>query len=216
MNRNEPHIVGMVQLGDALTSAMASPDRRLSDNGGKGWTIMHLTTQTFTRRCRRLGLSDVEIQNAAVKAEAEYKKGVKLCESPIECMVLAALVHADWPGCMTIPPIVHDPKNDDQIPEGDIFIVPQMAFVRYRFDFGIVVDVDGMKRIAVIECDGEAFHSDKMRDAKRDAYIEAWNIPVFRMTGADIYRDVAECVGIVASLVGRWREKASDNLQAGA
>lgn len=194
--------IGMYQIGDALTRAMAPPDRPLTHNGGKGWTVFHLTQNTFRRRASKLHLSPTEMDNVIAKAEQQYLKGVVLCESPIECMVLAALIHAEWPG-ITIPPIVHDAKKEAALPDGDVIIIPQMAFVRYRLDFGVVVSVAGKRRILAVECDGEEFHRDALKDQRRDAYLESWDIPAFHLTGAEIHKDVATPIANIAALAGR-------------
>jgi hypothetical protein len=191
---------GFVHLGDALTGAMASSDRPLQHKGGRGWTIFDLSLRGLHDHAHRLGISGDEWANIERRAAEQYQKGVVLCESPIECMVLAALINADWVASLTIPAMVHDSKKDAELPRGDVVIVPQMAFVRFRLDFGVIRGVAGHKQIIGIECDGKEHHQDAVQQRTRDHYLRSWGIPVFHFTGEDIHRDPIKLVSGVAGL----------------
>lgn len=91
------------------------------------------------------------------------------CESPIEIMFLTTWRLRVGPG---------------------IKIEPQATIGRYRVDFLI----DGR---LVVECDGQEFHSSptqKREDGQRESDLAMWGYPILRFTGAEIHRDVHECV----------------------
>lgn len=202
MSRRDP---GFMQIGDALTGAMSNKDRPLSQNAGKAGTVFHLTEEMLHQRAARLGVTPEGMAAIDGKAAEQFNKGMPLCESPIERMVLAALINADWHTFLTIPPLVHDAKNDVSLPAGDIIIVPQMAFLRFRIDFGLVVDIEGHRRIIAIECDGADYHADAAKERARNLYLSSWDIPVFHLTGADIHRDAALCIDEINSHIEEWR-----------
>lgn len=198
------------QIGDALAAAMSGTNLPLSEKRGRAWTVFHLTLDQLRRRAARLDLSPAEIANIEKTAEDEFNKGASLCESPIERMVLAALVNADWHSFLTIPPRVHNSKTDPSLPEGDIVIVPQMAFLRYRIDFGLVVDIAGHRRIIGIECDGADYHRDAVRERSRDFYLSSWDIPLFHLTGADINKNAALLVDEINAHIEEWRRSLNE------
>lgn len=97
--------------------------------------------------------------------------GRQECESPIERVLAAALA---------------EPAE-----KFGYEIIPQYKLDRYRFDFAIK-----SKRtdtvLAVVECDGAAFHSspDQLaNDSAKSRAARAENLRVFRLTGTQILRD---------------------------
>lgn len=90
----------------------------------------------------------------------------QICESPIESMLLVAMVR--------------DPS---------LRIAPQAQVGPYRVDFLV------NERI-IVECDGHEFHSSKEQrgqDAARDRALQAAGFRVLRFTGTEIYRDASGC-----------------------
>jgi very-short-patch-repair endonuclease len=63
----------------------------------------------------------------------------------------------------------------------DLVVYPQFPVSGYFVDFG-----NPAVRVA-IECDGERWHTDKARDAARQAHIEAKGWTVYRVTGKDCF-----------------------------
>ena len=177
------------------------PDDNLALVAGIAETIFSTGQAAFLARCRRLGLSAHQAADALATARTRFEFGTSLCESPIEKIVLAAMLAVDWPGLLTIPPLVHDGRRDALLPNGDVVIIPQMAFLRYRADFGVLVDKGGRRRLSVVECDGEEFHQDAGRQRARDAYFQSWDVKSFRLTGSEIHQDALGAVGRIVAEV---------------
>jgi DNA helicase-2/ATP-dependent DNA helicase PcrA len=74
----------------------------------------------------------------------------------------------------------------------------QVRFGRFTVDF--VAQVDGQK--VIIECDGKAWH-DPARDRERDKVLSAQGFPIFRFSGAEIFRDAGACVERVRATLAR-------------
>lgn len=90
----------------------------------------------------------------------------------------------DWQGRITLTPIEralwHDIRGEDCV------MYPQYPVGRFFVDFG-----NPAARVA-IECDGERWHTDKARDAQRQAEIEAAGWTVYRISGRDCFTDFEE------------------------
>jgi len=186
-----------VQVGEAFERFLHDVDlgrQELTENPGRGTTTLDLGMLTFRKRAATLGLSTVQLEQAEAEARRQFRKGTALCESPIERDALAALILAPWAGFGTIPPLVHDAKADGALPAGDIVIVPQMAFVRFRLDFAVVVEIGGVRRIVALECDGEEYHQDHLKDEARDDYLKSWQVPVFRVRGKDLHTEADDAI----------------------
>ena len=65
-------------------------------------------------------------------------------------------------------------------------VYPQYPVAGYFVDFG-----NPVARVA-IECDGAAFHTDRAKDARRQAAIEANGWTVYRFTGSECWVDTVE------------------------
>lgn len=144
-----------------------------------------------------------------VAVRAVYDKAQKLCESPIERNLLAALITGCWPFSQSVVPLVHNAKDHNEpFPKSDVVIVPQLALFRYRLDFGIVVEKAGAKRIVCIECDGKEFHQDREREYARDAYLyDALGIPVLHYSGTTLYRRPLATADAIIDAIGDWMGK---------
>jgi very-short-patch-repair endonuclease len=124
------------------------------------------------------------------------------CQSPIEEMMLAALLHANMihPKFTLFFPFAADyewPREPPVTPGCALFLQAQMG--PYRADFLFVTrDHTGAVEWMVIECDGHDFHErtkqQAQRDRARDRWMQANKIKVFRFTGSEIFRDVDICV----------------------
>ena len=68
----------------------------------------------------------------------------------------------------------------------DCVLYPQLPVGRFFVDFG-----NPVARVA-IECDGERWHTDKARDAQRQAEIEAMGWTVYRIGGRECFTDFEE------------------------
>jgi hypothetical protein len=146
-------------------------------------------------------------ETKAIEAvEAVYSRAEKLCESPIERNLLAALVTAVWPFSRSVVPLIHNAANrDEPFPPGDVVIIPQFAILRYRLDFGVIIQKAGVKRIVGLECDGKDYH-DAENDRFRDQYLAAaLDIPVLRFRGVDLYREPITIADSIVMAIDAWR-----------
>jgi very-short-patch-repair endonuclease len=66
--------------------------------------------------------------------------------------------------------------------QGGLPLYPQYPVGKYFADFG-----NPFFKVA-LECDGAAFHQDKLKDYKRDMEFKAFGWTVYRVTGADCNR----------------------------
>lgn len=77
-------------------------------------------------------------------------------------------------------------------------IVPQFEWRCFRIDFAIS-SLD-MEVLALVECDGAAFHSTAAQianDRRKDKAAEAAGIPMYRFTGSEIFRNAKACAALV-------------------
>lgn len=199
---------GFTSLDDALAASLAPDNLPLNKNTGRAWTVFDLGLSSLIKRASDLGLSPDQVAQVQAAAEKQLQKGLRLCESPIECMVLAALITAPWPkSLLTIPPIVHDARGngDQELQPGDLVIVPQATLFRYRLDFCVIIEASAYQRLAVaIECDGAEFHADHAKEVKRDAYLHSLGVRVHHLTGSEIHRDAMNSIRPVLDATARF------------
>lgn len=209
VDRDQP--MRFQQIGDSLVEAMASKDRPLSQKGGSAHTIFSLTESTLRERCRRIQAGPADTERVVAFAWEQLEKGLTLCESPIECETFAALMNGDYWGFGTVPPLVHDAKNDKEFPKGDLVIVPQFAFARYRVDFALIATRGKHHRcIVAVECDGGEFHRDYAKDMLRDLYLDSWGITTYRLKGRDINFDPVRAVTDPVYHLSNWLKELSE------
>lgn len=90
-------------------------------------------------------------------------------------------------------------------------VFPQTRIGRMRVDF-VVMAADQvtkpLRSMAAIECDGHEFHErtkeQAARDRRRDRALTAANIPFFRFTGSEIWKDAHACMLEIENFL--WRE----------
>ena len=158
---------------------------------------------------RKLGLSE----EGALSAVGKALKADPLasCESPIEKVMMAALVFEDWYPFLTIPAVVLRP-GERGMPRGDLIIAPQFPLGPYRLDFLIMGhDEAGNQKWLNVECDGEEYHhhditmAQYQADRERDKFVRACGIEVIRFRGTEIWRGANECAEEAALSLKRWR-----------
>lgn len=154
-------------------------------------------------RALKLGMSASALESALHRGGEAISRGAELCESPIEKRLLPWLVFEDYGPLLTFPAILHDAKTEIDVPKGDIMIVPQFGFAKYRIDFGLVARWKGQTKIVAVECDGEGYHGAK-RDRIRDAYLNAWGVPTVRASGREVYNQPRDISARAAILITEW------------
>lgn len=98
----------------------------------------------------------------------------RVAESPIEYRMISALKYLGFKPIM------------------------QYKIGNFRADIYLETEKDKI----VIECDGAAYHQDKDRDNKRDAYMRKRGFKVFRFTGAEIHANAYECIYMIFNDIG--------------
>lgn len=204
---------GFRSLGDAMGNGLhdtleaSGVSVGLRSRVGKGGTTLDFGMDRLREQAAALGMNSEGVEYIERRAREQFERGVPLLESPIERSMLAALLTGRWLGCETIPPIVHNAATGvlETLPAGDVIIIPQLAFVKFRLDFGIVVEKDGRRQIIDVECDGAEFHRDAAKDHFRSAYLQSWNIPTFRFKGSEIHEDAIAAADEVIAAICMWR-----------
>lgn len=211
--RPDESFVNIQSVGGALRQALHSASLELGGEDtlkrhpGKALTVLQLGMETLRKRARTMELAESSWADIEARAYEEFKKGEGLCESPIERSMLAALVTGCWSGFGTIPPRVHNGMDkEEMLPKGDVIIVPQMAFLRYRLDFAVIIEVAGRQQIIAIECDGADFHTDYRRELLRVNYLKSWGIPVFKFTGSELHAEPLAAAHRAIVSICQWRD----------
>lgn len=154
---------------------------------------------------RRIGLRQyddltVKVMNhfASLGMEKEYRQtvlsvGSEILQSPIERAVFAFLTLNDYGcgigyrdtstsfGCTSLP--------SNWWEKSKVLVCPQFPIGPYRLDFGLFIDLNGLKIAIDVECDGIDYHSSissQKHDTRRDQFMEAQGFFVWRLAGADI------------------------------
>lgn len=212
--RADESFINMQTVGGALRRSLheASSDlydgkTALRDHPGKALSVLQMGMEKLHGRALTMGLHAEAWPSIEDRAYGEFQKGEALCESPIERSMLAALITGAWSGFGTIPPRVHNGMNkEEMLPKGDVVIVPQMAFLRYRLDFAVVLEIAGHQKIVAIECDGADFHNDYKREKMRVDYLQSWGIPVFKFTGSEIHAEPLAAAHKAILGICMWRD----------
>lgn len=192
---------GLQTLTDALGESFAKGDVLLKDAPSPLGMQHVLAGARMERRAGILGMTDIMMASAYERGKEACYKAAEWCDSPIEKRLLPWLVFEDYGDrILTIPAQVHQPLQEGSIPPGDIVIIPQFRFAKYRMDFGVVTRLNGAIRIVCVECDGENEHTAE-HDHPRDAYLSQWGIPTIRASGKEIYQQPSAVSARVANAV---------------
>lgn len=177
----------------------------LKGHPGRGRTVLEYGMERIMRHPIVSASNELDVRGAV---EALYAKSERLCESPIERNLLAALITGCWSFSKSALPLVLDVKDDENdIPRSDVLIVPQLAVSRYRLDFAVVIEKGGSRHIFGLECDGAEFHQDAGKDRRRDAQLWALGIIVLHFSGSELFRSpIATADGIISAIT-EWRDK---------
>lgn len=211
--RHDESFIKMQTIGGALRGALHANsvemggENTLRAHPGKALSVLQLGMDKLHGRARTMGIPEESWSSIEAKAYDEFQKGEPLCESPIERSMLAALITGAWSGFGTIPPRVHNGMDkEEMLPKGDVLIVPQMAFLRYRLDFAVVLEIAGRQQIVAIECDGADFHNDYKREKLRVDYLKSWGIPVFKFKGSEIHAEPLAAANRAILSICMWRD----------
>lgn len=123
------------------------------------------------------------LTHASQEGEEAFHAFKGVCESPIECLALAALV-------VLLPEAKFvaskQELKDDQ--EWTLGVIPQMAFKGYRLDFGVLNRPT--KGFFDLECDGKEFHRhNRRRDVDRNIHLWKNACIAFHVDGSALTRN---------------------------
>jgi very-short-patch-repair endonuclease len=124
----------------------------------------------------------------------------KLCKSPIERLLLAALVWTKYGYETGLVEISTMPSANTKV-----VILPQYQIGMRQVDFAIIISGVAKEEIRiVVECDGHDWHEKTKEQAahdknrNRDLTIAGWKLLPF--TGSEIWRNPQRCAGEVGTL----------------
>ncbi len=149
----------------------------------------------MTEQDRIKFIVDWSAEEARNRVESSLAWFVRLCESPIERIMFAALiavfdVSEHWP-------LIVCPAEMVMKTRAKLVLGCQVQLDEYRVDFVLRDSSLDTPVTVVIECDGHNFHErtaeQALRDRSRDRAIQTMGARVFRFTGREIWRDPIKC-----------------------
>lgn len=192
---------------ERLFYEIANKDRPdyLKAHPGRSGEILHIGMDRVLSHpiLAASGKSTAEVKEAVL---ALYAKAERLCDSPIERNLLAALLTGCWAFNRSVVPLVHDDKDyNSPMPDGEVVIIPQFQLGRYRLDFAVRVVKDGGYHLICLECDGKDYHEDWERDERRDDYLRAFGVPVMRYSGSTLHQSPIATADTLIDAITEWR-----------
>lgn len=149
-------------------------------------------------RSSQRGIEADEVERRIEAGKAAVVELVAQCESPIEKLIVPALVFQPYGSNGTWMPA--QAQRDGRPRLVDVMIGAQVKVDRSRFDFLMVVPIGGADLMIAVECDGKDFH-DETNDFRRDQMWKAHGIHTVRLSGSDIDRAPRMAASRVAEFV---------------
>jgi very-short-patch-repair endonuclease len=141
-------------------------------------------------------------RSALESLEHDFSWSLGRCESPIEKLFAAQLIHPDTAGEYDMKIDLLNPPSGQvehckPYPKEGVSLWQQIQIGTYRVDFLLGSYPDRGLAPLIVECDGHDFHErtkeQAQRDKSRDRYLVARGYRILRFTGSEIYRDPHEC-----------------------
>lgn len=142
-------------------------------------------------------ISDAKAE-AAARIDANFEWVSGFCESPIERLFAAQLLHPELASEFDTriefarPPSGQVAKAVPP-PFPGIYIFPQITIGNYRVDFLVAEVSVGPSARLIVELDGHDFHErtkdQAQRDKARDRFLVSQGYRVLRFTGSEVFRD---------------------------
>jgi len=161
----------------------------------------------------------------AIEVYEDIESAMKICESPIEGIILATAILLGVRKGFTVQ--IKTPRRLVRLTPKEFFprltITPQAVIGDYRSDFLMAYEdnipdfesekitkngtkIPGSKDVKseiLVECDGHDFHEktkeQARRDKQRDRTLQSLGFYVFRFAGSEIYKDPITCAEEVFS-----------------
>ena len=129
-------------------------------------------------------------------------RGMRVCESPIEKLLLPWLLAQKYTG-FTYRPRMLLSGDGYLLNDMCVAVVPQLQIGRRRADLALAAKRGKHMKFVVVECDGAAFHDgveNVMRDVSRDVEILKSKkiLSVIRFTGSEIHKSPRTCASQAA------------------
>lgn len=137
----------------------------------------------------------------------------KICESPIEKVLAAALwlfnarrgsnyfqglCFLNWESWNALAHLTFEKFLSEIDGAKHLYVSPQVEIGGYRVDFMFGGKIRGETHLLAVECDGHEYHEktkeQAMRDKSRDRDLLGRGVPVMRFTGSEIWKDPTACV----------------------
>jgi very-short-patch-repair endonuclease len=124
------------------------------------------------------------------QTKAFFEGAIEVCESPIEKLLLPWILCQEYSFFPHVP-VVLLPGESGKLQPHSVALVPQLPIGKHRVDFALASSRGGIIRFVVIECDGEEFHEDVVRDIDRDAALLRHRqvLDIIPLSGKKIWRD---------------------------
>lgn len=145
-------------------------------------------------------------QSVAEISSARFLTGFnrmsKFCESPIEEMMLAALMQVfKYESWLASHDVFFSAGGSVNIPApfSGIHFYVQSNVDKYRPDFCVTFNNldNNNQEVVVIECDGHDYHERTKEQARHDKQRDRWmtekSFRILRFTGSEIYANPIEC-----------------------
>lgn len=151
------------------------------------------------------------VDSEAMRYEEELRHAISKCESPIEELLIAALVSASKISEMSIHFCLGQFSSSANFDEA-AFFWPQAQIGRYRVDLAIVDATLPFNhtppRTMIVECDGHDFHEKTKeqvrRDKQRDRFFQSKGFKVLRYSGSEIWADPEGCADEILEELAKW------------
>ena len=166
--------------------------------------------EDFINECRRQ-VAEEAVDSALQIYDNHFLELSARCQSPIEKLLLAALVAGQnsWgfagPGGVDLVFCRTDRTDPPACPWECVMISAQSQIGAYRADFLIDIHLKSGDKVIVVECDGHDFHEktklQAAHDKRRDRAMIYSGAQVLRFTGSEIWADPAACAEEIYDLV---------------
>jgi hypothetical protein len=152
-------------------------------------------------------------EDIAIQFEESFEHVARACQSPIERLMLLAMMsagHSGYPFRIEFVPS-KEPRDIKELPflsQYGCFVCPQVIIGPYRADFVIINNLRTAQHIVIVECDGHDFHEktkeQAAHDKRRDRYFAAERYTVLHFTGSEIYSSAADCAEEALGHIVPW------------
>lgn len=149
-------------------------------------------------RSSQSGIAKDEVERRVQVGIATVWELVKLCESPIEKLIVPSLVFQPYGS--NGPWIPADMLREGVQSFAPVKIAAQMVIDDARFDFMIGLNLGSETLMFAVECDGREFH-DEARDFQRDRKWSRAGVSTVRLKGSDIHAAPRMAASRVAEFV---------------